>query len=70
MLYLDLSTHRTAPLWRNEPVDDGSIRILIDACIRVLKPWSQVIPSAKSEVSRMLLLLVNPPSILTYSTCR
>lgn len=50
-LYRDLSTHSTAPLWRNEPVDDGSIRGLIDACIQVLEPWSQVIPSVKPEVS-------------------
>lgn len=50
-LYRDLSTHSTAPLWRNEPVNDGSIRILINACIQALEPWSQVIPSVKPEVS-------------------
>lgn len=50
-LYRDLSTHSTAPLWRNEPVDDGSMRTLINACIQVLEPWSQVIPSVKPEVS-------------------
>ncbi|SPO02811.1 uncharacterized protein DNG_05486 [Cephalotrichum gorgonifer] len=45
----DLSSHSTAPLWRNEPVDEGSIRPLIDSCLRILEPWSRVIPSVKPQ---------------------
>jgi len=49
-LYRDLTSHSTAPLWRNELADGASIRRLIDSCLQVLQPWSKVIPSAKSRV--------------------
>lgn len=62
-LYRDLNSHSTAPLWRNEAVSGDSLRPLIDSCLRVLEPWSRVIPSVKPRVSssrlcRFRLLLV------------
>jgi len=50
-LYRDLTSHSTAPLWRNEPADGPSVRRLVDSCLRILQPWSKVIPCVKSRVS-------------------
>lgn len=50
-LYQDLNSRSTAPLWRNEPVSEVSIRPLIISCLQVLEPWSRVIPSVKPRVS-------------------
>ena len=54
-LYQDLNSRSTAPLWRNEPVSEVSIRPLIISCLQVLEPWSRVIPSVKPRVSRARL---------------
>ena len=51
-LYEDLEQHTTAPLWRYEPVDEARIRSLMDACLRVSEPWSEVLTIAKQAVSR------------------
>ncbi|CAI4218786.1 unnamed protein product [Parascedosporium putredinis] len=53
-LYRDLTSHSTAPLWRNELADGASIRRLIDSCLQVLQPWSKVIPSAKSRYDELV----------------
>ena len=59
-LYKDLSSHSTAPLWRNEPVNEESIQRLVNTCVQALEPWSQIIPSVKPQVSGALRFLPRP----------
>lgn len=67
-LYRDLNSHSTAPLWRNEAVSEGSLRPLIDSCLRVLEPWSHVIPSVKPRVSSSRLCWFRLLSALFLTT--
>jgi hypothetical protein len=49
-LYHDLSMHTSAPLWRNDKVDDESVHLLIDSSLEMLRPWASIAPSIQTVV--------------------
>jgi hypothetical protein len=49
-LYTDLSEHSTAPLWRNEPASEASIRAIIEKNVQLLEPWTKIIPGTNAMV--------------------
>jgi hypothetical protein len=54
-LYSDLGEHSTAPLCRNESIDDGTLAALIESNLEVLAPLASFLPRVK-EIVRIIPL--------------